>query len=217
MSKLILGFTPALLILFSMTIILNNSSVIFGQSESISSQMSAEQMGGGGGGKLISPLTEWIGIFSMGIVVGMLAFETNTLDNLRTFESKKIILSVAILSISVGAIHLLLVQEHAKESLWWGAIFLIAGIAQIGYGLILVFIKKPQTNNILYYIGLIGNAILFAIFILVRLIVPPFSPEGTPINELEPNGIITLVIEMLIVVMLTYIIKFKEVEKKVMR
>ncbi len=128
----------------------------------------------------------------------MLAFKTNYSSKdaivLRRRRRRRIIISVAILSLSVGVIHLLLVQEHAKESFWWGIIFLIAGIAQIGFGIIIVFVKKPPTNIIVYFLGNIGNALLIITFILVRLFTPPFSPEGTPINELEPNGIITLII-----------------------
>ncbi len=118
---------------------------------------------------------------------------------------------------SVGAIHLLLVQEHAKESIWWGVVFLIAGAAQIVFGMIIVFVKRPPANIIVYYIGNIGNALLIIPFILVRLFTPPFSPEGTPINELQPNGIITLIIEIVIVVLLMYIIRFREVTKKIMK
>ncbi len=215
MSKLLNGFAAAaLLLLFLCTFILvNNNSIVFGQSESMSDQMSAAQ--NGGIGKLISSLTEWTGTSSIGIVVGLLAFKTNTPDKIRILERKRIILSVAILSLSVGAIHLLLVQQHAKESFWWGIIFFISGIAQIGFGIIIMFVKKPQINNILYYIGIIGNASLDATFILVRLFTPPFSQEGTPINELEPNGIITIVIEIIIVILLIYIVKFKEEEEEV--
>ncbi len=138
-------------------------------------------------------------------------------NSIRNLERKKIILSVAILSLSAGVIHVLLVQEHAKESIWWGVIFFISEIAQIVFGLIIIFIKKHQINNLLCYIGIIGNALLVITFILVRLFTPPFSPDGTPINELEPNGIISLVIEILIVIMLSYITKFREETKKVMR
>ncbi len=217
MSKLILGFNVALWILFSITIILiSNNSVIFGQNEGMSGQMSAQQIEGGG--VSISSLTEWIGILSIGIVVGLLAFKTNYSSNdAIVVRTRRIIISVAILSLSVGAIHLLLVQEHAKESIWWGIVFLIAGIAQIIFGMIIVFVKRPPANIIVYYIGNIGNALLIITFILVRLFTPPFSPEGTPINELQPNGIITLIIEIVIVVLLMYIIRFREVTKKILK
>jgi hypothetical protein len=46
----------------------------------------------------------------------------------------------------------------------------------------------------LYYIGIIGNIILFIILILARVVTPPFSDTGTPENW-DPTSIITLIIE----------------------
>jgi len=204
----------SLLLLLAAITLSSNNSFIYGQSdESSSEQDSPVQMNGGGemGANLISSVTEWIGVFALGITTGLLAFSIKTSNNITAFEKRrKIILSIAVLSLSVGVIHLLLVQEHAKESYLWGIFFLISGIAQIAFGIIIVFVKSQKVNGILYYIGLIGNAILAITFILVRLFTPPFSPEGTPINELEPNGIISIIIEILIVILLVYIIRFKE-------
>ncbi|MER5176305.1 MAG: DoxX-like family protein [Candidatus Nitrosocosmicus sp.] len=215
MNRSTIQFTvAALLLLFFLTcLVIGSNSVIFGQSESMSKQMSMESIGG----VSISSLTNWIGIFSTGIIVGLLAFKTNNSNDIRSLERKRIILSVAILSLSVGTIHLLLIQEHAKESFWWGVIFTISGIAQIGFGLIILFIKRRQFNTLWYYIGSIGNTLLVVTFVLVRVFTPPFSPEGTPINELEPNGIITLVMEIIIVILLTYILIFKEEVKRIMK
>lgn len=224
MGKLISVFSSALLLLLFMTIMhISNNSPLFGQSESMSEEMAADEAGGeegGGIGKHISSITEWTGMFSLGIITGLLASKTNPLlsnNGLSFGRRKRIITSIAILSLSVGAIHLLLVQEHSKESIWWGIFFLISGIAQIVYGIIMLFARKPKTNSILYYIGIIGNALLVGTFILVRLVIPPFSPENAPVNELEPNGIITLIIETLIVVLLCYIVNFKEESKKIMK
>ncbi len=215
MNRSTIQFTVAALsLLFFLTcLVIGSNSVIFGQSESMSKQMSMESIGG----VSISSLTNWIGIFSTGIIVGLLAFKTNNSNDIRSLERKRIILSVAILSLSVGTIHLLLIQEHAKESFWWGVIFTISGIAQIGFGLIILFIKRRQFNTLWYYIGSIGNTLLVVTFVLVRVFTPPFSPEGTPINELEPNGIITLVMEIIIVILLTYILIFKEEVKRIMK
>jgi hypothetical protein len=221
MERLTISYNVALSLLLLLTAItlISNNSIIFGQSDKSSSeqqQPSTEQMNGGEemGSNLISSVTEWIGIFSLGITTGLLAFSIKTSNDITSFvKRRKIILSIAILSLSVGVIHLLLVQEHSKESFWWGIFFLISGIAQIGFGIIIAFIKKPKINNVIYYIGNIGNALLIIIFIFVRLFTPPFSPEGAPVNELEPNGIITLIIEILIVILLIYIIRFKEETK----
>jgi hypothetical protein len=56
-----------LLLLFTITIIFVNNSVLFGQTDSMLAQMFAEQMGGEG--VSISSVSEWIGIFSIGIFV----------------------------------------------------------------------------------------------------------------------------------------------------
>ena len=104
---------------------------------------------------LYFPVTEWIGVFALGIITGLLAFSIKISNNVTAFvKRRKIILSIAVLSLSVGAIHLLLVQEHAKESYLWGIFFLISGIAQIAFGIIIAFVKNPKINNILYYIGI---------------------------------------------------------------
>ncbi len=203
----------SLLLLLAAITLLSNNIIVQGQSnESSSEQASTEQMNGDQiQGKLITSVTEWIGVFALGITSGILSFSIKTSNNITAFEKRrKIILSIVVLSISVGVIHLLLVQEHSKESYLWGIFFLISGIAQIVFGIIIAFAKNPKINNILYYIGSIGNALLVLIFIFVRLFTPPFSPEGSPVNELEPNGIITLIIEILIVILLGYVIKFKE-------
>ena len=78
------------------------------------------------------------------------------------------------------------------------------------FGIIIIIIGgkvSPINKSILYYFGITGNALLVGIFVLVRLIAPPFSSEAAPINELEPNGIITIITELLLVVLLAYLIK----------
>jgi hypothetical protein len=159
---------------------------------------------------IISPLTEWIGIFALGITVGLVS----SLGYKPVYSKSRSIsitnLSIAILSISAGIIHLLLIQEHMKEAFVWGISFLISGIAQLIFGIIIIIIGgelSPINKSILYYFGIIGNTLLVGIFVLARLFTPPFSTEGAPINELEPNGIITIITEILLIVLLAYLIK----------
>ncbi len=159
---------------------------------------------------IISPLTEWVGIFALGITLGLvspLRYMSGYSKNASIRIAK---ISAAILSISAGIIHLLLIQEHMEESILWGIFFLISGIAQIIFGIfIIITLEKlsPINKSILYYFGIVGNTLLVGIFILVRLFTPPFSTESAPINELEPNGIITIIIEILSIVVLAYLIK----------
>ena len=72
------------------------------------------------------------------------------------------------------------------------------GILQLIYaGIFVILIKtkgRLKRRKIIlmsfYSIGIIGNILLVAIFIYARLFVPPFSPEGVPVNELEVNGMV---------------------------
>ena len=131
---------------------------------------------------IISPLTEWVGVFALGITVGLVS----SLGYKPVYSKSRSIsitnLSIAILSISAGIIHLLLIQEHMKEAFMWGIFFLISGIAQLIFGIIIIIMGgklSPINKSILYYFGIIGNALLVGIFVLVRLITPPFSSEAS--------------------------------------
>jgi len=159
---------------------------------------------------IISPLTEWVGIFALGITLGLVSPLRYMSDYSKNESIRIAKISAAILSMSAGIIHLLLIQEHMEESILWGIFFLISGIAQIIFGIfIIITLEKllPINKSILYYFGIVGNSLLVGIFVLVRLFTPPFSTESAPLNELEPNGIITIIIEILSIVVLAYLIK----------
>jgi hypothetical protein len=187
----------------------NNNFIIFAQGTNMAKQMMPMEQTTGFWENDIPPITNWIGVFSLGMMSALLAFKTN---NPSSFEirRRRIIISIAIISIAVGLIHLLLIHEHIQVSIWWGLFFLISGSAQVIYGILIGFLKRPSILVVLYYIGIVGNIILFIIFILARVITPPFSPTGTPENEWDPNGIISLIIEAAIPVLLIYILKYKE-------
>jgi uncharacterized membrane protein HdeD (DUF308 family) len=160
---------------------------------------------------IISPLTEWVGVFALGITVGLVSTLRYKSNNSKSTSIRIIIISIAILSMSAGIIHLLLIQEHMEESFIWGIFFLISGIAQIIYSIFIIKVaeKLSPLNNKwpLYYFGIAGNALLVGIFVMARLFTPPFSSEAAPINELEPNGIITIITEIFLIVLLAYLIK----------
>jgi uncharacterized membrane protein HdeD (DUF308 family) len=160
---------------------------------------------------IISPLTEWVGVFALGITVGLVSTLRYKSNNSKSTSIRIIIISIAILSMSAGIIHLLLIQEHMEESFIWGIFFLISGIAQIIYSIFIIKVaeKLSPLNNKwpLYYFGIAGNALLVGIFVMARLFTPPFSSEAAPINELEPNGIVTIITEIFLIVLLAYLIK----------
>ena len=159
---------------------------------------------------IISPLTEWVGVFALGITAGLVSTLRYKSNNSKSTSIRIIIISIAILSMSAGIIHLLLIQEHMEESFIWGISFLISGIAQIIYSIFIIIVAEkltPLNKWLLYFFGIAGNALLIGIFVMARLFTPPFSSEAAPINELEPNGILTIITEIFLIVLLAYLIK----------
>lgn len=118
------------------------------QGESMDEYMTmehAEEEGEGEIEKLIPSITEWTGVFSLGIFAGLLAFKTNIPSSSKNqnFEKRgRVEISIAILSFSAGIIHLFLVQEHSREAFAWGLFFLISGIAQNRFWYCHPFYKK---------------------------------------------------------------------------
>ncbi|MGH9926269.1 MAG: hypothetical protein ACRD4J_03395 [Nitrososphaeraceae archaeon] len=164
---------------------------------------------------LSSDLTEWTGMAGLGMAVGLALpilinrSSNNDVQNRKYFSlptETLVFVLIAVLSITVGIVHFLLIDEHMKESYMWGVGFLVMGISQMTYGIIMIFAKKLSsgTKRILYEIGITGNSLFVVIFVYARLFVPPFSPEEAPVSEIESNGIITLVIQLLIIGLLIY-------------
>jgi MFS family permease len=189
---------------------------------------SGKEGGGAEAADFISHITEDVGIFAIGVSLGLLILPlinrrstttTTTIPNLMA--RKSIFISIVALSMAAGIIHILLVKEHMKESYMWGIGFLVMGISQLIYGVVfiifadnLIRLLKRAVVLSLYSIGIIGNTLLVAIFIYARLFVPPFSPEAIPVNEIEVNGILTVIIEIFIVGLLVYLVKRERVEER---
>lgn len=186
---------------------------------------SGEEGGGRQAAESISHVTEDVGIFAIGISLGLLILPLidrrwyNHDSNLMA--RKNIFISIAALTMAAGVIHILLVKEHMEESYMWGIGFLVMGISQLIYGGVFIMftdnlrrLLKRAVVLSLYSIGIIGNTLLVAIFVYVRLFVPPFSHEVIPVNEIEVNGILTVVIEIFIVGLLVYLVKRERVEER---
>lgn len=225
----------SILIVASAALVIVTTSVISAAVVSIAQDEKGEgtlmsEMGGDGDqGKeeitgLISELTEWTGMIAMGTAGGLavtIAVNKKSASYAESYQNSTspteiaIFVLIAILSIAVGIIHLLLIEEHMKESFIWGVGFLIMGITQVAYGIIMVSAWRLPlvSKNLLYQIGIAGNSLFVAIFVYARLFVPPFSPEEAPVSELEPNGIITLLIEGLIVSLLIHLARKKVKEQ----
>jgi hypothetical protein len=177
---------------------------------------------------LISHSTEDVGIFAIGVSLGLLILplinrRRNTNTNPNLMAEKNIYISVAVLTMAAGIIHILLIKEHMEESYMWGIGCIAMGISQLIYGGVFILFAnnlrrlfKGSVVMSLYSIGIIGSILLAAIFVYVRLFVPPFSPEAIPVNEIEFNGIFTVTMKIFIVGLLVYLAKRERVKEKLM-
>ena len=219
-------FLTAAILMMAPIMVAYSLNVAFAQEEKKENDM-MNNMGidSGGNSHLITSITEWIGIGALSMTTGVILLlgnniiRTNNANDKNTdrfMETKVSIFTlIGILSIAVGVIHILLVNEHMTESYIWGIAFLAMGVPQLGYGIVMIFAERfgTTTRKALYKIGIAANLLFVIIFVSVRLFVPPFSPEGTPVRELEVNGVLTVVIEMFIVALLVYLTRVKKIEQ----
>ena len=218
-------FLIAAILMMTHLMISTGLSVAFAQEEKKESEMMYNMStNSDGNSHLITSITEWTGIAALAMTVGVILASginiiprnnTNSRNSYLYMTTKVSIFTlIGMLSIAVGVIHILLVNEHMTESYIWGIAFLAMGIPQLGYGILMIFAERlgTTTRKVLYEIGIAANMLLVFVFISVRLFVPPFSPEGIPVRELEPNGVLTVVIELFIVALLVYLAKEKKQE-----
>lgn len=196
MQKLIMRliYVATLVVLF----ILLAQSLAYGQETEVQEEEGEEHESSVAG--VMSP---WVGIFALGFFAGAVLQAKSSLTS-----SRKIIPA---LSLAVGVIHLLLIQEHMMEAFEWGVFFTVVGIAQVAYGFIFLKIQ----NSSIYYIGAIGNAIVIAIYIFVRTVTAPFAPEPGPISEIDVAGIVADIIEGALVVLLIRYLHSGRLQKKI--
>jgi hypothetical protein len=89
--------------------------------------------------------------------------------------TKSLIAVSALMTILAGIIHLWVVPEHLEHAPAHGIFFLIAGIAQIVWGIVVW--RRP--SEALYAIGVLMAGWLIVLYIITRLFPPPFS-DGWP-------------------------------------
>ena len=91
------------------------------------------------------------------------------------------------LSAGAGLIHLMETQEHFEHWFGYGLFFLMAGIAQLVYALLVAF--KPERSVLLT--GLIGHILILLLYVTTRTVgIPFFGPDAW---EVEPVGLVDLI------------------------
>lgn len=115
----------------------------------------------------------------------------------RNTPTKALILLSAIMTILAGIIHLVLVSAHMEHAPAHGLFFLLVGIAQIIWG-VMVW-RQPSLK--LYYIGALTAGWLIILYGVTRLLPAPFShgPEAIETIDIvcklcEALGMISLLI-----------------------
>ena len=104
---------------------------------------------------------------------------------------------VAALSLIAGLIHLWVTPEHFEE--WWGygTFFLIAAVAQIGYGPLLL--RWP--NRTVLMLGIAGNSAIVLLYLLTRVVgIPLFGPGAGEVEGVGAIDVCATVSEAAIVI-----------------
>ena len=93
-----------------------------------------------------------------------------------------LVITAALLSAGAAAIHFAVIPAHFEE--WWGfgAFFVFSGLAQLGWSLAVV--TWPRRH--LFWMGVIGNAAIVALWVVTRVEGTLVGPEP---HEPEPIGI----------------------------
>ena len=111
--------------------------------------------------------------------------------------TRKLIAGSAIMTILAGIIHLVLVPRHIEHAPAHGLFFLLVGLAQILWGMLVW--RQPSLK--LYYIGAVMAGWLIVLYGVTRWLPAPFAhhPEAIETLDLvcklcEGAGMVTLII-----------------------
>jgi hypothetical protein len=120
-------------------------------------------------------------------------------------------------SLGAGAVHGALVRDHLEE--WWGygLFFLLAGFAQLLFGLaLLTDAVNPKDSgprweaarHWLYVIGLVVNVGLIALYVVSRTTgIPFFGPEAGQVEDVGFVDVVSKLLEALAVVALAVLLR----------
>jgi hypothetical protein len=78
-------------------------------------------------------------------------------------------------------LHLLFTPEHFEEWIGYGLFFLVAGLAQL---LFVVVVLRQPTNRSLLIAGIAGNALIVGLWIATRTLGVPLGPEAGEVEEI---------------------------------
>jgi hypothetical protein len=108
----------------------------------------------------------------------------------------------AALSLAAAIFHWFYIEEHTLE--WWGygLFFAVVAAAQALYAGSLILWPRRW----LYWVGIVGNVALIALYIVTRTHGVPMGPDTGMIEEMQPPDLIETVTEALLVLCLAALV-----------
>jgi uncharacterized membrane protein len=146
---------------------------------------------------------------------------------IREHDSNYLSRYAAGFSIATALIHTGVAPEHLSE--WWGygLFFILAGVAQGLYGLLLLLRPwrydersnlrsgpEPRSVRKLYIGGILANAAIIFLYLITRTLgIPFFGPAAGAVEPWTPLGIVSKLIEIMIIICLIKLIKQSKFEE----
>ena len=126
-------------------------------------------------------------------------------------REKRLLYWAAGLSTLAGLIHLWFAPEHFEEWFGYGLFFVVAGVAQLIFVLLLL-IRKPA--SVVLLAGIIGNVLIIGLYLVTRRLGIPLGPHT---GEIEPIGTLdatATLAEIALIICLLLLLKLRQASVK---
>jgi hypothetical protein len=157
----------------------------------------------------------------MGVVLGLVYMRKR--KELHANSSEEFVKwSVLLLAIAGGMVHFAIYSEHASLRIEYSIFLIVAGIAQVSYGLLYILLtmvgaEESRINPRRYYrktvvlnlFGMIGTAVLLGLYAYAVTFPPPLSPNPVP-EDVDLAGILAKSAEAILVVGIIYLMRLEK-------
>jgi hypothetical protein len=103
---------------------------------------------------------------------------------------------LAALSVGAAAIHFAVVFEHFAEYTLYGVFFLVISWAQVIWPAVLLW----RSSRLWLWLGIIGNAIVIAVYVASRTVGLPFGPDLHNAESVGALDVVSCVLEFALIV-----------------
>lgn len=150
---------------------------------------------------------------------------SNAQEFITSLTTKQLLQGAAGFSIAAAFIHGLVTPDHFEE--WWGygLFFMLTALAQLFYGLLLIFQPwqpdpirgtKGFSVQTLYWIGIVGNVFIIVLYIITRTIgIPFFGPEAGEVEDVSLLSLVSKLVEIALIISLFIFIHRSQAEGEV--